>query len=280
MRFSQRQGLKPVKSAIQIDSMDGPLRNSLWNVLQSIVWDSHQDRGSYGYTKHSNLYDLFRAYWSDYFKATTDQIPDYTGNAVKVVREYFFKCQWFEVYDFIEFTASYLTKSRTRFTDAVNISLEREVSGFRFISEKIVPISSTTELEAVETALQSLGASTGARLHLQRALELLSDRKSPDYRNSIKESISAVEAVVLGITGDPSATLGAALKSISQQAPMHPALNRSLTALYGYTSDSDGIRHALLDESNLDFIDAKFMLVACAAFANYLRAKAAVAQQG
>jgi hypothetical protein len=55
---------------------------------------------------------------------------------------------------------------------------------------------------------------------------------------------------------------------------MHPALNRSLSALYGYTSDANGIRHALLDESSLDFVDAKFMLVACAAFVNYLIGKA------
>ncbi len=31
--FSQRKGLKPVKSIIQIDSMDTDLRNSLWNAL-------------------------------------------------------------------------------------------------------------------------------------------------------------------------------------------------------------------------------------------------------
>ena len=44
--------------------------------------------------------------------------------------------------------------------------------------------------------------------------------------------------------------------------------------LYGYTSDADGIRHALLDESDLDFEDAKFMLVSCSAFTNYLKGKA------
>ena len=279
MRFSERQELRSVKSAIQIDSIDGPLRNSLWNVLQSVVWDSHEDRGGYSYTSSSNLFELFRSYWADYFKSPTDQIPTYIREAIKAIRQYFFECEWYEVYDFMEFTAGFLTKSRARFTEISNRSLEREVSGYRFIGDKIVPISSATELDAVETAIQNSGSNTGARVHLQRALELLSDRQSPDYRNSIKESISAVEAIVVGIAGDSSATLGIALKAISQHAPIHPALNRSLTALYGYTSDSDGIRHALLDEPNLDFIDAKFMLVACAAFANYIRAKATTSQQ-
>lgn len=58
---------------------------------------------------------------------------------------------------------------------------------------------------------------------------------------------------------------------------MHPALKGSFEKLYGYTSDAEGIRHALLDEPNLDFEDAKFMLVSCSAFVNYLKAKAAKA---
>ena len=33
-----------------------------------------------------------------------------------------------------------------------------------------------------------------------------------------------------------------------------------------YTSDADGIRHALSEEANLDLADAKFMHVVCAAF--------------
>lgn len=58
---------------------------------------------------------------------------------------------------------------------------------------------------------------------------------------------------------------------------VHPALRGAFQKLYGYTSDADGIRYALLEESNLDFEDAKFMLVSCSAFVNYLKAKAAKA---
>jgi len=41
-------------------------------------------------------------------------------------------------------------------------------------------------------------------------------------------------------------------------------------AIYGYTSDEGGIRHAMLEEKIIDFEDAKFMLVSCSAFINYL----------
>ena len=45
--------------------------------------------------------------------------------------------------------------------------------------------------------------------------------------------------------------------------------------IYGYTSDQDGIRHAILDESKtVEPEDALFMLVSCSAFCNYLQQKA------
>ena len=116
---------------------------------------------------------------------------------------------------------------------------------------------------------------TPVRVHLQSSVDLFSDRKNPDYRNSIKESISAVEAVCQIITGEEKATLGQALKKLEEKGiELHEALRKSFSNLYGYTSDADGIRHALLEESTLDFDDAKFfMLVSCSAFVNYLAAK-------
>ncbi len=47
--------------------------------------------------------------------------------------------------------------------------------------------------------------------------------------------------------------------------------------LYGYTSDADGIRHALMDLPTLTFDDAKFFLVVCSAFVNFAQAKVATA---
>jgi hypothetical protein len=218
-------------------------------------------------------------YWRDYFKSPVDQIPQNIRDAIKAVRGYFFDCEWYEAYDFIEFSSDLVGQNRPKFIALCNEVLEREVSGYRIIDGKITPITSATELGAIEDGLASTEGNPGANAHLRRALELLSDRQNPDYRNSIKESISAVESVVQVIARDSSATLGVALKTISEQAPMHPALNKSLSSLYGYTSDAGGIRHALLDEPNLDFIDAKFMLVACSAFVNYLTGKAAKSQQ-
>jgi len=50
-------------------------------------------------------------------------------------------------------------------------------------------------------------------------------------------------------------------------------LKKGFSAIYGFTSDAQGIRHALSEESNIDAADAKFFLVSCSAFVNYLIAK-------
>ncbi len=159
--------------------------------------------------------------------------------------------------------------------------LERELSGYRFIAGKIAPITSEQEISEVseiEEALASKDSLQPVAIHLQTALDLLSDRESPDYRNSIKESTSAVEAMCRLIAGS-GATLGKALGEIRRQGKvdLHGALEDAFDKLYGYTSDEGGIRHSLLEEPDSDFEDAKFMLVACSAFINYLKVKASKA---
>jgi len=193
------------------------------------------------------------------------------------VREYFFNCKWFEVYDFIEFIANacpdeldYINPS---FMEICNSVLERELSGYRFVGGKITQITSEEEIVEIEEALEATKSLKPVNNHLKRALDLLADRKSPDYRNSIKESISAVEAICILITGNTKATLGQALKKIEKKVKLHPALKSAFSSLYGYSSEAEGIRHALLDQPNLDFEDAKFMLVSCSAFINYLVSK-------
>ena len=98
----------------------------------------------------------------------------------------------------------------------------------------------------------------------------MSDRANPNFRNSIKESISAVESLAKHVAGESAATLGAVLKSLERDQKLHPALKSAFSSLYGYTNDAQGIRHALMDDPNLNKADARFMLVCCSAFTNYV----------
>jgi hypothetical protein len=152
------------------------------------------------------------------------------------------------------------------------------MASYRFVSEKIVQITSEEEIASIEKALALPGGLKPVTAHLHQALTLLADRKTPDYRNSIKESISAIESLSKILSGLTNATLSPALNAVEKKTKLHPSLKEAFQKLYGYTSDAQGIRHALIEESDLDFEDAKFMLVSCTAFVNYMVVKAQKAE--
>lgn len=82
-----------------------------------------------------------------------------------------------------------------------------------------------------------------------------------------------MESLSRTITGKPSVTLGEALKVLGRSGKIHPALETAFLKLYGYTCAKGGIRHAMLEEPNLTVADAKFFLLSCTSFINYLKSK-------
>ena len=141
--------------------------------------------------------------------------------------------------------------------------------GYRFIGNEITPVDSNAEAEAIESALEDAVSVAGARHALERAVELLADRQNPDYPNSVKESVSAVEAVTRKVTGE--STLGAGLKKLQASGlTIHPALKDGWLKLYGWASDEDGVRHGAIDAASIDQTMAKYILVSCSAFVSYL----------
>jgi hypothetical protein len=140
------------------------------------------------------------------------------------------------------------------------------------IQKELVPITDEGEIETIRQAASepsSLGLQ-GVSQHIDNALHLLGKKPEPDYRNSIKESISAVEGICKLLTGEKSGGIDKALAKIAAKTRMHEALKQGFLKLYGYTSDESGIRHPILEEANVGFAEAKYMLVTCSAFVNFL----------
>ena len=225
---------------------------------------------------NAGLIGVCNAIWKDFFKRPLDSMPNNWHDAKDQLRDYFFsRAAWYDIYDFIEFVPQHDPLGATagrpaRFRIAVNEVLEREMSGYRFVDELIAPITDQVEIGEVETAIG--GKNQAVAEQLQKALHFLSDRDNRDYRNSVKESISAVEGFVMSTLGTDKGTLGNLLGQLDAQASLHPAFKDALSKLYGYTSDEGGIRHALLEDSRaVSFEEAKFMLVLCSAFINYVR---------
>lgn len=158
------------------------------------------------------------------------------------------------------------------FVNDLNTEWKKNNFAYRIINNTIAEISSEDEVKAINQALEE--NTDNIRAHISQALHLCSDRENPDYRNSIKESISAVEYFCRKETGEK--TLGKALNKWEKQGVDIPIfLNEAFQKLYTYTNQPDtGIRHALMEDKAVPTqADAIFMLVTCSAFVNYLRKK-------
>jgi DNA-binding transcriptional ArsR family regulator len=271
--FSERKGITPPRQTVQTDGMTDELRNSLWNALHLMVWES----ADFMHGRHDlpKIDDFSAHLWFRYFKKPIDERPtfaysDRSERILRIIREYFFNANWNEVYDFLEFVVEAFKREKPRLAEFINRVLANEMSAYRFVDGKLVDITNEQERAMLEEALADTRFAAVAA-HLERGLALLADRKQPDYRNSIKESISAVEAMARLVSGSEKATLGEALKVLEKSGKLHAALKEGFSKLYGYTNDEHGIRHAMLDEPDLTQDDAKYFLLSCTSFVNYLK---------
>ena len=295
LSFSQRNKILPDKKKLQMNSMDSDLKNAIWNILLRSCF----------HDKFPETHKFFRKLWDLHFKLPIDEIPLLPDSTIRIIKKRYMEMKYNQVYDFLEFIRPYLlaiqndaATHRPRrhvinngglasdpldiwsilddYEKNLNNIFEREFCGYRLVGGCVTPITSEHEMEAIEVATKT--SLSTVNKHIQTALKRLSDRDSPDYRNSIKESISAVESICKNIADDPGTTMSKALKKIEEKEKieMHPDMKEAFKKLYHYTSDSGGIRHALMDQKTQpSFDDAKFMLVSCSAFINYLVSKAA-----
>ena len=269
-KFSDRIAVTTPPTVFQVNEMNVTLRNSLWNYLLKTVL---VPKGHYESELKKNVMIIFDLF----FTQPIDELPYRGLDCRKRLRDIFFndKFEWYNVYNLIEFIADELAPYAA-FKSEINKILEEEMSGYRFIDDKLAPITSPAEIEGIAKSIESAKTNKlfGTAKHLETAITLLSQKPNPDYRNSIKESISAVESLVKQITGAEGGGLDKALTKLEAKVKFHGAFKSGLLSLYGYTSDENGIRHAILEEPNVGFDEAKFMLVTCSALVNFLISKA------
>ncbi|WP_338794022.1 hypothetical protein [Bernardetia sp. MNP-M8] len=271
-RFSERMGIVKPRLDLQINDIDERLKNRLWNIfLKKVTYE----RFLYGTDDPKTLYYHFMEnFWGEFLLLPLDEIPvlgnnDYKAKIRANLKEFFFQTSWYEIYELLEF---YLPYKIDGFASQINEALEKEMSGYRIVNNLVTPITSQEEINEVEEAAQSPYNSVNE--HLKTAIQLFSDRENPDYRNSIKEAISAVESLCCIIAEDNKATFGKALAKTERKLNLGVEFKTAINSLYGYTNNEGGIRHKLFEGSQeIKFEDAKFMLVSCSAFINYLIAK-------
>ena len=247
------------------------IRHHVWNVLHVEIFEDDDDMRP---DRRGEITLLFlREIWRDVLTRPIDEVPNNFVAAWQQFRQLLMSCGENIFYRIVEH-AGRVASIRRKLDNA----LERGRAPYRFIGERLLPATSMQETAAIQNAKQAATGPTLAtvRAHLDEAAKILANRDQPNDRNSIKESISAIEALVAVVLGRRG-TLGDLLKSMDDKLPneaLHPALKAALSKLYGYTSDAGGIRHALSDDREPDIEDAQFMLAICSAFVTLIVAKA------
>lgn len=274
--FSERYGYINPSEVIIREQITPDIQNAILNCFDSLrnsLEDPQADNSEHVYSNmERHLWTYFLNQRKILFKSGV--IADYINDSNN---------EWYKKLDMIEYTIEYLIKHATHeggfffilevekvFIHTLNKEFKRLNFGYRIMNGQIVEITSEEEITTIEKALES--NQNNIRTHLSKALELYARKPTGDYRNSIKESISAVEAMSRNITGENTLNF----KKMEEKGVIIPSiLRQAFEKLYGYTNDkSTGIRHALMEDTNTPQAEeALFMLVSCSAFINYLNKK-------
>lgn len=280
--YSDTSGVAPFSAPMQIEEFDDRTRvilsNTLFDLLQKTF---EEDVVFYMDYCGGNIENVFcKEILSEVFAERTNLRAGYSfawravfeNNIHPVIENALYN----EVLDILWFICEWIRKNNICFPgkqyDLFNEIFEKESVGYRFVSGKIVKITDEAEIGEIEEAANS--KFEGCRTHINNAVTILADREHKDYKNCIKESISAVESICKIIINNDSATLGEALRVLEKKRGLKGQLKSAFEKLYNYTNGKGGIRHADgLFVSEVTFEEAKFMLVSCSAFVNYLIAE-------
>lgn len=262
--FSQRHGYKPFNTEIQIESLNDRTRMDIWNAFvhplfiapmtpvvdPEIVWAAHLARERHRY--HPSPFE-------------------------GALHDIVFGHDWYLVYDLLEFLVQSASPHRIEdLQERMNLILAANRAGYRIVDTYFVPISNPAEAAAIETAASS--PLREAREHIRRAIALFAVRDNPNFAKAIQEAMSAAEAAANHLAYTEGKTLAEAL-TIAQRrnvGGLHASLVDGWKMLYGFTSDSGGIRHALKDGSiEPDQNLCQYFVITCSAFVNFVVAATA-----
>ena len=279
--FSSRMGIVPPK-AMQVDNLDKDACTALYNAVDKFVRKKSPIEEMFNEKELSSFYmDL----GTIFFKIRYDMIlqENYSESiwTQKMENNYeyiFYLDRWYRIFDFIEFIYPFISKIFNDpdkklsfvFSLKINEALKQENVGYRFADGKFIPVTNDEEIQAIEQATAS--PFDNASNHINKAITLFADRKNPDYANSIKESISAVESLATEVTAESN--FDKAIGKLQQQGvQLHPQFKAAIKSMYRFTSDEDGIRHGGTKEPlQCNQATARYMLIICSAMVNFIAA--------
>lgn len=267
LTFSQAEGLVALPSQLKPGVLSSGLRARIWRSLHASMSYTSSQKYFLADPWRTMLYDFHVEVLharADTFDPTARQWLDSLGDMITGDAKYS------TVFDFLTWILR-RPNVPAGLAARLQADFDAEQAAYRiFGGDTIVPVGTEAEGATIGTAFADLEQTEfhGARTHLKKAMDYLSQGKPSD---SIRESIHAVEGVARAID-DKASTLNDALRRLVNAGELDKPLSLALDKLYAWTSNEEGVRHALVFENvaDVDDADAQFMAGACASFVSYL----------
>lgn len=274
LSFAQRYGYQPIQPPLILEQFEAKVRIGFFNTFHDCIYPANY----FAYDEQTRQVHggWLRSIYVDFFQFQIGRFPSSFDNYLS---EFFHTSDWLEVIHFIEFIIHWskvhqMGKNVGKFVEQINRGLEKNNSGYRIHEEQFIPITNCEELEELSILSKNVESPSlaGINNHLKASISLLTSGNPDHYRNSIKESISMVGTIARVIAQE--GTLGAALKALEKQQHINTQLKNGFEKLYAYSNGPGGIRHELMDLKVVEPEIARYFLISCSAFTNYLIEKA------
>ena len=289
--FSQAQGYEDIPGPLKLGELPREARTQIWNLFFAHIRESITTGGldvmAGGPWIKGPWRDILKAKHCDLDHAPLDKWDHEFQRIRRNLRGYIEAQPFNEVFDLIQFVlrhplcpSEFISQMQRTFA-ACRLAYTIDIRRPPTILPAATPEEGKTVVDAIQTLRQA--GLNGSVVHLRNASGCIGDG---DWAGSVRESIHAVESVARQVARrlDSKASnnsLKEALDLLNKQGVvLHPALKDAFRKLYGYTSDEQGVRHALLDRTGAQVgqDEAVFMLGACASFASYLWRKHAAGE--
>lgn len=198
-RFSERHGLSP-QPELQMQGMNGALRNSLWNVVLARLFGKLACNFDGNITQE---YHLFIALQKQFFRLPMDELDRHLASRREWYKDLFMTMEWWQVFDMFEFVwRRMIPFDAQEWERDANEALTRENSGYRLVGGSMVPCNDTLGTGQLKNTLlelrcfRDLDAVRESEEHLKEALSALARRPQPELQQSAEQAARALSSVL------------------------------------------------------------------------------------
>jgi len=275
LRFSEREGLKPLPSAYKLGELPYEARNEI-----KYIFSEELNKFSgihYGCEPLPDWHKILKDFHVQFLELPVEVF--YPENIKSQLFGLLSQGTYNEVLDALEFFINHPILIQHSLRGSLSKLFERKQIAYMLIERDIntrifVPRTSKEEGVAYLRALQALDTDQffGSRKSLVEAGYYLGKK---EFNNSVRESIHAIESMIRVLTGDKSTKFSDGIRELGKKFSLHPALREGFVKLYGFSSDEDGVRHSSTQETeSVDEETAFYFLGSCSSFITLLIHKA------